>query len=107
MQITCVTKKEVFYSFCLSKNPFEKKRALACSSRGQFLNKSGLETDFSSLITLATMVFSMLKITSGFKIFKKLSSDADSGNVSIIALEAHAVILNYLVVLHFPEPSQS
>ncbi len=27
------------------------------------------ETDFSSLIILATIVFSMVKITSGFKIF--------------------------------------
>ncbi len=36
----------------------------------QFLEKIlSLETDLSSLITLATIVFSMLKITRGLKIF--------------------------------------
>ncbi len=32
-----------------------------------------LETDLSSLITMVTIVFSMLKITRGLKIFEKLA----------------------------------
>ncbi len=43
------------------------------ATRVQFLKKN-LETDLSSLITLATIVFAMLNITRGLQIFKKLAS---------------------------------
>ncbi len=58
-------------------------------------NILSLETDLRSLITMATIVFSMLKITRGPKIFEKLAPGVlDLIKVILIFFIHHAHVIN-------------